>query len=284
MSTLVLVHQPHLLSYGLLFAAALESPSQTRCLDVLVTAKLRDSAEFSQALLATYSEARKQALALGFPADFAINVLFDPLQLGGLYEATYHAAGEPVPAGVGGPQCREIAQPVSKVSEARKGQSVARNSANVTAVGGTFDHMHDGHKILLLVAVFCAQSLIIVGVTGPALLTKKKYAEVLDPLPARVNAVCTFLQRIVSPQQTFQIYQINDVCGPTGYIEEIDALIISDETAKGAEFVNDYRKKHGFAPLKVISIDVIGGSSENNWEGKLSSTDLRKIDYMKRFA
>ena len=78
----------------------------------------------------------------------------------------------------------------------------------------------------------------------------------------------------------FEIYEINDVCGPTGYINDIDNLIISQETKSGGEFVNKFRKDHGFKLLDITIIKVIGGNvEENSWKGKLSSTDIREQEY-----
>jgi len=39
----------------------------------------------------------------------------------------------------------------------------------VVALGGTFDHLHAGHKILLSMAAWIADTKIIVGVTGALL-------------------------------------------------------------------------------------------------------------------
>lgn len=39
----------------------------------------------------------------------------------------------------------------------------------VVASGGTFDHLHAGHKILLSMAAWIAKAKLIVGVTGPHL-------------------------------------------------------------------------------------------------------------------
>ena len=42
-------------------------------------------------------------------------------------------------------------------------------SLPVVALGGTFDHLHAGHKILLSMAAWISQKKLIVGVTGSAL-------------------------------------------------------------------------------------------------------------------
>lgn len=44
------------------------------------------------------------------------------------------------------------------------------------ALGGTFDHLHNGHKLLLSQAMLCSNSRILCGVTTDALLKKKAYA------------------------------------------------------------------------------------------------------------
>ena len=47
------------------------------------------------------------------------------------------------------------------------------------ALGGTFDHLHNGHKLLLTQALLCSDQKIVCGVTTDALLKKKAYAEFL---------------------------------------------------------------------------------------------------------
>jgi cytidyltransferase-like protein len=46
----------------------------------------------------------------------------------------------------------------------------------VVALGGTFDHLHAGHKILLSMAAWIADEKVIVGVTGMSLILYKDAA------------------------------------------------------------------------------------------------------------
>jgi pantetheine-phosphate adenylyltransferase len=103
----------------------------------------------------------------------------------------------------------------------------------VVALGGTFDHLHAGHKILLSMAAFIASTKLIVGVTDDALLTRKAYAAVLEPLPTRIAAVRAFLARF-KPGLEVDAVPISDVYGPTGWDPNIQALVVSKETADGA--------------------------------------------------
>ena len=49
------------------------------------------------------------------------------------------------------------------------GADNVKPSLPVAALGGTFDHLHAGHKILLSMAAWISQRKVIVGVTGSVL-------------------------------------------------------------------------------------------------------------------
>ena len=90
----------------------------------------------------------------------------------------------------------------------------------VVALGGTFDHLHAGHKILLTMAASLCTSRLVVGVSGPSLpsssspsplrapeltppgpaapaddhlLVNKKYKHLLQPIDERMRAVRRFV-------------------------------------------------------------------------------------------
>ncbi|ODV96108.1 hypothetical protein PACTADRAFT_49514 [Pachysolen tannophilus NRRL Y-2460] len=151
---------------------------------------------------------------------------------------------------------------------------------NTVAVGGTFDHLHDGHKILLSISAFLASQNLIIGITGEKLLINKKYKEFLETYEMRLKSVERFLATI-APRLNISTYKIEDICGPTAYIEEIDCLVLSAESANGGEYVNKVRREKGFNELEICTINVIGGngSEDDNWMDKLSSTQLRKAEY-----
>lgn len=153
-------------------------------------------------------------------------------------------------------------------------------SVPVVAVGGTFDHLHDGHKILLTVSAFLTSKTLIVGVTGSELLKHKKFAEYMQTYEQRVENVTTFIHA-VKPSLVPSIYEINDVCGPTAQIEDINALVVSLESVKGGEFVNNRRKDLGWKELDIYTIGVVGSDDQETFANKLSSTDYRRCKYLK---
>lgn len=283
MSVLLVVKAPLEKNYSAFWKALLaKTPKNAPGIDVLVSDPVNSSAHLNVIILTLYTQLRHTATEHGFSSTFQIDVLVNTL--GGVWQKVYVLASESAPPDVHG-KIETIEASVTPVQLKPAGVEISFHQYPTSAVGGTFDHLHDGHKILLLMAAFVASKTVIVGVTGPKLLVKKKYAEVLEPLEKRVASVCSFLQKSLRSGVDFQIYQINDVCGPTGFVRDIDALIISEETALGAEFVNNYRAEHDFFPLKVVPVEVIGGdgsgNAENNWKGKLSSTDLREIEWKK---
>ncbi|KAJ6502408.1 hypothetical protein C8R45DRAFT_895810 [Mycena sanguinolenta] len=153
----------------------------------------------------------------------------------------------------------------------------------VVALGGTFDHLHAGHKILLSMAAFIASTKLIVGVTSDALLTRKAHAAVLEPLPVRTAAVRAFLAQF-KPGLEVDAVPISDVYGPTGWDANIQALVVSKETVDGGKAIAAHRAKQGLPALQTFTIDVIS-STETNLsdsdaellkQAKMSSTYIRE--------
>lgn len=155
-------------------------------------------------------------------------------------------------------------------------QSVDQDKYKVSAVGGTFDHIHDGHKILLTIAAFLTSKKLIVGLTDEELLIHKEFKECMEPFAKREDNVLDFLH-LLKPQLLVDIIPLHDVCGPTGTVPEIECLIVSRETVKGGEIVNKTRMERGFNELEIVVVNILGGDERDGWKEKLSSTEIRKL-------
>lgn len=171
-------------------------------------------------------------------------------------------------------QCLDIDTPLTAFDEE---EGLPCDTFSISAVGGTFDHLHDGHRILLTISAFLTKDSQIIGITGPELLKNKSYAEFMEDFNKRKTNVENFLH-FVKPNLRLNIHEINDVCGPTTQIKDIQGLILSKESLKGGEFVNNSRVEKNWSPLQLVIIDVIGGQ-DKNFKDKLSSTDYRRIQY-----
>lgn len=168
---------------------------------------------------------------------------------------------------------------------------------NVVAVGGTFDHIHAGHKLLLSATALLLQPAttssrsprrLIVGITGDELLKNKKYAEYLKSWKERQQDVIDFLLSIllftrsshddsvqtttfdepvpngkavhthIKPHSiTIECCVIEDPFGPTITDEAVTALVVSGETRSGGQAVNEKRAEKGWDTLEVYEIDVL---------------------------
>jgi phosphopantetheine adenylyltransferase len=96
-------------------------------------------------------------------------------------------------------------------------------------IGGTFDHLHIGHKLLLTMALFALDppdpdaeepkiKVVTIGMTSADLLAKKKYAELLQSWKTRTDRTHAFVQGIVnfSPIDIERSEEIHNP-GPNGH-------------------------------------------------------------------
>ncbi|EEP77930.1 predicted protein [Uncinocarpus reesii 1704] len=165
------------------------------------------------------------------------------------------------------------------------------------AVGGTFDHLHTGHKLLLTATLLALDPYVgqfpspmrvmTIGITGDEMLVNKQYSEFLESWVERWNGVWEFLQSIIdffppgTPKQIYMDYSatsktkgataligeseslklravpIADPFGPTITDQDITALVVSKETRSGGKSVNDERAKKGWETLEVFEVDVL---------------------------
>ncbi|CAK9439701.1 uncharacterized protein LODBEIA_P38010 [Lodderomyces beijingensis] len=259
-------------------------------LDVIIQQEINDVTHLNEILFRYYTLLRTEVQEREwFNYNFSINIIFNIkkqklLQLAPQWHHAYVAQSETEV--IKTPKSHTTVLDVD-LAEAHFSELENKSAGEfkTTAVGGTFDHLHDGHKILLSMASFLTKSRMIIGITGPDLLKNKKYGEFLESFTRREQSVIEFLHLIMGDDQYYEIYKIDDVCGPTGYLRDIDGLVISHETASGARFVNDYRKDHGFKVLDVTAIKVIGqeeSNADNSWKGKISSTDIREREFQRK--
>lgn len=146
---------------------------------------------------------------------------------------------------------------------------------STTAVGGTFDRLHAGHRILLAATALVTTTMVFVGVTSDLLLQNKEHAELLQTYNERRDAAVRFIHA-VRPGLEVQTAALKDPKEPTGAatISEMEAIVVSKETIKGANDINAWREQHGSASLTVVTVDLVGSQGSDN-ASKLSSTRLR---------
>ncbi|KAL5291795.1 COASY family protein [Megaselia abdita] len=143
-------------------------------------------------------------------------------------------------------------------------------------LGGTFDRIHLGHKILLTEAVLRATERLVVGVTDESMVKSKKLYELILPVEERIKEVEVFLNEI-DPTLKYDIVPISDPFGPTKSDPDMDMIIVSKETEKGGLKVNELRKQNGLSELDIFCIEVVESDEckDEIKECKVSSSNKR---------
>lgn len=145
----------------------------------------------------------------------------------------------------------------------------------IVCLGGTFDHLHAGHKVLLTSAALWSKDKVMCGMTVPAMLSKKSVAHQLQSYEERCQAVIDFVS-VVRRVVTALHVPISDGYGNTVDVRDLTALVVSEETKSGGEAINAERERRGYPKLTVHAVSLVGASGTETAVGKLSSTIIRK--------
>jgi len=137
-------------------------------------------------------------------------------------------------------------------------------------MGGTFDHLHDGHKFLIKTALLISKK-IVIGLTTEDLLKKKKHAAKIENYKIREQNLKAFIDSIGHLNRV-EIIPLNDPYGPPVHEPEYEGIIASQETYKNALKINEIRESKNFTPLIIIVIPMKKDRNKNI----LSSTAIRE--------
>ncbi|MEM3061892.1 MAG: phosphopantetheine adenylyltransferase [Candidatus Bathyarchaeia archaeon] len=140
----------------------------------------------------------------------------------------------------------------------------------LVAVAGTFDILHLGHKTLLNKAFEIGEK-VIVGICSDKMAKRMKKSHPVNPYWIRKKGLLEFFKNLGHTDKA-RIVQINDPYGPAITDEEMDAIVVSEQTEYRAHEINEIRKENGLNLLKIISIKMV--KAENG--GPLSSSRIRK--------
>lgn len=134
------------------------------------------------------------------------------------------------------------------------------------AVGGTFDKFHRGHKVLIKTAFDMADE-VLIGITSDSFASNKNHD--IEPCNLRVSKLRKFVNKFNKP---YTIKEIFDVYGTADRDPDLDAIVVSEETEKSADIINQERRKNNLNPLDVIVISWV--LAEDSYP--ISSTRIRK--------
>jgi len=150
------------------------------------------------------------------------------------------------------------------------------------SVGGTFDRLHAGHRLLLATALRLTRpgGTLYVGVMSADMLKNKAHGELVESYATRAESARAFLAACdPASSVAVRVGHLDDGPPLAATVRDMSALVVSRETITGAEALNDMRRSAGFDPLTLVVVDLVGASSA---ESKLSSTALRARDAARR--
>jgi len=146
-----------------------------------------------------------------------------------------------------------------------------RKKFDMVVCGGTFDHLHKGHKEFLRF-VFSLSSEAVIGLTSDRYIKDHKVDDGILPYEERKRELIYFLKQESLFKRAI-IVKIDNLYGPTLQTQfPLQAIVISQETKKGAEEINFKRKKLRLSPLEIIIAPFVKG--ENN--KTISAFDIRR--------
>ncbi len=119
-------------------------------------------------------------------------------------------------------------------------------------LGGTFDPLHKGHEALLRKA-FEAGDEVLIGLTSEQMAAAKGrgvrgYRERKEELEGLLSS---------KGWRNFTIEEIEDRFGPAAHLEELDAIVVSEETRATAVELNETRSKRNLRPLHVLEVPLL---------------------------
>jgi pantetheine-phosphate adenylyltransferase len=140
----------------------------------------------------------------------------------------------------------------------------------IVAVGGTFDELHRGHRVLLMKAFEIGEH-VMVGLCSDEFAGKLSKPHVTAPYEERLKELKTFLNNSGLSGRA-EIIPLNDPFGPTLTESGIEALVVSEETRPTALEINEKRHKAKLPPLKIVTINMVPAYNR----APISTTRIRR--------
>jgi phosphopantetheine adenylyltransferase len=134
---------------------------------------------------------------------------------------------------------------------------------------GTFDHLHDGHKLFIGTALERGYALI--GLTVDSMTEGKEYAALIQSYDVRKGAIIEWLA--LEGYTHGKEYEIIPISTPVGFacdMARCDAILVTVENEGMVAEINRCRALRGLKPLRTERCRLL-----EDRQGKISSTRIR---------
>ncbi len=137
-------------------------------------------------------------------------------------------------------------------------ESIDMKQYKLTVIGGTFDHLHKGHRTFLHF-VLSQSKHVLLGLTSNFYTASKGLNSSMQPYNKRKEVLESFLKEEKALER-IEILPIDNLFIPKQWEKlPIEAIIVSEDSEKGALLINDQRKKKSMLPLAVIVHPLVRG-------------------------
>jgi pantetheine-phosphate adenylyltransferase len=136
------------------------------------------------------------------------------------------------------------------------------------AVGGTFDHIHKGHRALINRA-FEKGEKVFIGITADDFVTATGKT-ILHNFEFRRKQLEAYLNETF-PNRNYEVTKLERSFGPAMFTSQIEAIVVSAETAPSVPAANKKRRALGLPDLNVEVVPMILADDDN----RISSTRIR---------
>ncbi len=124
----------------------------------------------------------------------------------------------------------------------------------LVAMGGTFDIIHKGH-LTLLGGAFSVSDNVIIGLTSDE-LAKKKGKKLNHDYIKRYDSLRQAIETNF-PGKLYHISKLDNDFGPAVIEGDVQALVVSDETAPQVDALNKLRQEKGLRPVKMVMVPLV---------------------------
>lgn len=129
------------------------------------------------------------------------------------------------------------------------------NEFKKVAVGGTFDELHRGHRVLLLKAFEIGER-VLIGLCSDEFVKKLGKPHATASYGERLEELRNFLDNLGVADRA-EVIPLNNPFGPTVTDRCIEAVVVSDETKFTASQINEQRERKGLNPLEIVTINMV---------------------------
>ena len=138
----------------------------------------------------------------------------------------------------------------------------------IAAVAGTFNILHDGHKALLKRA-FEVGDEVRIGITSDRMASQGRDSFVSSHIRRKE------LESFLKGMSNYSITEIDDIYGPRDMMDDVDVLVVSEETMENGKVLNEERRSRGLKPMELSVVPLVKSDSGE----KISASSILRGEY-----